>query len=97
MIDSELEDLQVRREKLEQEYKSLKRKQRGLQNAFNILSEKLSIKELEDKQRELPEISLPNIPIQEYTADLAEKCRKALEVSFGEIPMPFHCLKKNKA
>ena len=27
-------------------------------------------------------------PKQNYPADLAEKCRKALEVNFGEIPMP---------
>ena len=25
---------------------------------------------------------------QKYPADLAEKCKKALEVNFGEIPMP---------
>ena len=95
MIDIQLEELRTRREKLEQEYKSLKRKQRCLQNAVNILSEKLHIIELEDMQRELQEISLPKIHIQKYTADLAEKCRKALEESFGEIPMPIYCLKKN--
>jgi hypothetical protein len=31
---------------------------------------------------------LSNILTQKYSADLAEKCRKALEVRFGEIPMP---------
>ncbi len=25
---------------------------------------------------------------QQYSADFTEKCRKALEASFGEIPMP---------
>jgi hypothetical protein len=27
-------------------------------------------------------------PKQNYSSDLAQKCKKALEVSFGEIPMP---------
>ena len=95
MIYPQLEKLQARREKLEQECRSLKRKQRHLQNAVNILSEKLRIIELKDKQRELNEISLPKISIQKYSDDLAEKCKKALEASFGEIPMPVNCLKNN--
>lgn len=95
MIYPQLEKLQARREKLQQECKSLKRKQRYLQNAINILSEKLHIIELKDKQRELKEISLSKIHNQKYSNNLAERCRKALEVSFGEIPMPIYCLKKN--
>jgi predicted transcriptional regulator len=88
MINSLLEELRARKEKLKQENKSLKRKQRCLQDAVNILAEKVSVKELEDKQRELSEVTLPNISTQRSNADLAERCRKALEVSFGEIPMP---------
>lgn len=95
MIYTQLEELRIKREKLEQEYKSLSRKQRCLQNAVNNLLEELRIIELEDLQIELQEISLSKIHIQKYPADLAEKCRKALEVSFGEIPMPIYCLKKN--
>jgi len=92
MINQQLEELRMLREKLKQENKSLKRKQKCLQNAVNILAEKLSAKKLEDKQRELHETSLPNIHTQKSTADLAEECRKALEVSFGEIPMPTYYL-----
>jgi hypothetical protein len=93
MINQQLEELRMLREKLEQENKSLKRKQKCLQNAVNVLAEKLSVKELEDKQRELHE-TLPNIHTKKSTADLAEECRKALEVSFGEIPMPLELFKK---
>ncbi len=92
MINQQLEELRMLREKLKQENKSLKRKQRCLQDAVNILAEKVSVKELEDKQRELHETSLPNIHTKKSTADLAGECRKALEVSFGEIPMPKYCL-----
>ena len=96
MINQQLEELRILREKLEQENKSLKRKQKCLQNAVNVLAEKLSVKKLEDKQRELHETSLPNIHTKKSTADLAGECRKALEVSFGEIPMPTYCLKKEQ-
>ena len=88
MINPELEELQARREKLEQEYKSLKREQRFVEDAVTLLEEKLKIKEQEDKQRELYRISSQNIPIQTSEVALAERCRKALEVNFGEIPMP---------
>jgi hypothetical protein len=96
MIDKQLEELRIRREKLEQKYNSLKRKQRCLQNTVNVLLQELRIIELEDLQSELQEISLPKIHVQKYPDDLAEKCRKALEVSFGEIPMPIYCLKKKQ-
>jgi len=94
MINPELEELQARREKLEQEYKSLKREQRFVQDAVTLLEEKLKIKEQEDKQRELYRISSQNIPIQTSEVALAERCRKALEVNFGEIPMPNSFSKK---
>lgn len=35
-------------------------------------------------------------PKQNYSMDLAEKCRKALEVNFGEIPMPKNQIPKKK-
>ena len=94
MINQQLEELRMLREKLKQENTSLKRKQKCLQNAVNVLAEKLSVKKIEDKQRELYETSLPNIHTKKSTADLAEECRKALEVSFGEIPMPLELFKK---
>lgn len=94
MINPELEELQARREKLEQEYKSLKREQRFLQDAVTLLEEKLKIKEQEDKQRELYRISLQNIPVQTSAVTFAERCRKALELNFGEIPLPNSFSKK---
>jgi hypothetical protein len=35
----------------------------------------------------LENASLKNLSNQQYNIELAEKCRKALEVSFGEISM----------
>ncbi|MCW3997690.1 MAG: hypothetical protein NWF10_03880 [Candidatus Bathyarchaeota archaeon] len=37
---------------------------------------------------------MKNVSNQQYNTDLAEKCRKALEVSFGEIPMPKYYSKR---
>jgi hypothetical protein len=43
----------------------------------------------------LENASLKNLSNQQYNIELAEKCRKALEVSFGEISMP-NCYSKRK-
>ena len=43
----------------------------------------------------LENTSLENVSYQQYSADLSEKCRKALELRFGEIPMPNCFAKKN--
>jgi hypothetical protein len=44
--------------------------------------------------KEIGESFMKITPKQNYSADLAEKCRKALEVSFGNIPMPREQIKR---
>ena len=44
----------------------------------------------------LGKASLETLDCQIDRSDLAEKCRKALEASFGEIPLPKALIKRQK-